>query len=58
MRGGARPGAGRKPRPYKPSAITIRVEPEVAAEFKRQAEERGRSQAAHFAAMVEQEPKQ
>ena len=50
--GGARQGAGRKPRSEQMKAITIRVEPAAADKFKRLCEGKNRSQSDQFTEMV------
>jgi len=44
-RGGARPGAGRKPRAVPREAVTVRLEPEDAARLRDLCEAAGQSQA-------------
>ena len=61
MRGGKRKGAGRKPRSEPRKALTLRVEPEHAAKFRKLCESKGRSQAEQITewikrAMIEQPP--
>lgn len=51
-RGGARKGAGRKPRETPREAITVRLEPQDAAKFKAICEAKGKSQAAQFSEWV------
>jgi len=50
--GGARPGAGRKPRPYPREALTIRVEPEVADAFRALCDKHGLSQSEMMTKLV------
>ncbi len=52
MRGGKRAGAGRKPRTTPLTAITVRIEPEVAEEFKTICKDNGRSQPAQITEWV------
>ena len=51
-RGGARKGAGRKPRAAARVAITLRVEPEIAERFRALCKINERSQSDQFATMV------
>lgn len=52
MRGGARPGAGRKPAPSR-QAITVRVTPETAKRFADHCKAINKSQSLTFADWVE-----
>ena len=53
-RGGKRPGAGRPnlPADQRAVAITVRLRPPVATEFRAQCQAAGRSQSAQFTALV------
>ena len=51
--GGARPGAGRKPRPYPREALTIRVEPDVADSFRDLCKKHGLSQSQMMTKLVD-----
>ena len=50
--GGKRTGAGRKPRKTPRTALTLKVEPDVAEAFKSQCKANGNSQVEQFTAMV------
>jgi len=51
--GGARKGAGRKPRLYPRETISVKVEPETADKFRAICEASGRSQSQQFTLWVE-----
>ena len=52
-KGGARPGAGRKPRAIPRTPISIKVEPETARKFKAMCEAANLSHSEKFTSMVD-----